>query len=118
MPIQIEEGKTPKGQRCMRAMVSGHVSLADAEAMKAQMKPGMPYHKALVISIVDKSADYSPESRKHFSTFQPLYGRMATVVNSAVLRALINFMHRVFGQPGHFRLFNTEAEALAWLDQT
>lgn len=117
MPIQIEEGKTPKGQRLMRCRVHGHVSLADAEGMSAQMKPGMPYHQALAICVVEKSTDYDPAARKHFDTMNPLFTRMATVVHSAVLRAMINFMHRVFGAPGNFRLFNSEAEALAWLDQ-
>lgn len=43
MPIQIEEAKTPKGRRMMLAKVSGHVSMADAEAMgAAPAQPARP----------------------------------------------------------------------------
>jgi hypothetical protein len=117
MPIRIEEGKTPKGQRCMRALVSGHVSLTDAQEMGELLKPGHPYHQSLVISIVDKSTDYSPESRKYFGSLNGNYKRMASVVTSGVLRAAINFMMRITGAPDNLRMFNTEAEAYAWLDE-
>lgn len=117
MPIQTQEGKTPKGQRCMRALVSGHVSLADSQAMGEQLQPGQPYHQALVICLVEKGTVYSPESRKYFGTLKGKYRRLATVVTSAVLRASINFMVRVIGDDKDFRMFNTEAEAMPWLDE-
>lgn len=116
MPIQVSESKTPAGHRLMRCNVSGHVSLADAQAMGDQMKTGQPFHKSLVLCVVDKSTDYSPESRKHFGTMQGSYQAMGTVVGSAILRAAINFMTRVTGGKD-FRMFNSEAEALAWLDE-
>lgn len=117
MPIQIQEGKTPNGQRCMRALVSGYVSLADSRAMGEQLQVGQPYHQALVICLVEKSTEYSPESRKFFGTLIGSYKRMATVVTSAVLRASINFMVRLIGDAKDFRMFNTEAEAMSWLDE-
>lgn len=117
MPIRIEEGKTPKGQRCMRAYVSEQVSLSDAEAMGALLRPGQPYHQVLVLCIIDKSTDYSPESRKYFRTMHGNFKRMASVVTSGILRAAINFMLRIAGAPTDFRIFNIEADALAWLDE-
>lgn len=117
MPIQIEDAKTPKGQRLMLAKVHGHVSLADAEGMGNLLKPGQPYHQALVLSIVDKSTDYHPDARRHFATYNGNYRLLATVVSSQLLRAAINFMMRLAPSRHAMRMFNSEAEALAWLDQ-
>ena len=83
MPIQVSEAKTKAGNRLMRCVVSGHVSLADAEAMGNQLKAGQAFHKCLVLCVVEKSTDYSPESRKHFGTMQGNYQAMGTVVSSA-----------------------------------
>ncbi|HND11184.1 MAG TPA: STAS/SEC14 domain-containing protein [Pseudomonadota bacterium] len=116
MPISIEEKKTPKGQRLMLAKVSGHVSYADAESMGNQLKPGQPFHQALVLCVVDKSTDYHPDARRHFNTFNGNYKKLATVVTSVLIRAAINFMMRVSGVGQDAVLFNTEADALAWLD--
>lgn len=117
MPIQIQAGKTPKGRPLMRAVVSGHVSLADAEGLGAQLKPGQPFHQYLVLCTVQKGTEYTPESRNHFRTLLGSFKRMATIVDSAILRAMINIMHRLFGSASDFRMFNSEADALAWLDE-
>jgi len=116
MPIQIEEAKTPKGRRMMLARVSGHVSMADAEAMGKLLHPGQPYHQALVLSIIDKSTDYHPEARRHFQTANNNFDRMATVVSCVILLTAINFMAKA-GETGDRRkMFVTEADAVAWLD--
>ncbi len=117
MPICTEEGKTPKGKRMMKAQVNGLVSLADAQAMGDQLKPGNPYHRALVLCVVDKSTEYHPDARRHFSTFNGNFAKMATVVTSVLVRAAINFMARVTGSGQAMRLFTNETEALAWLDE-
>ncbi len=117
MPIQIEEGKTPKGQRMMLARVSGHVTLQDAESMGDQLKPGQPYNQSLLLCLVDSTADYHPEARRHFSSFNGNYKRLATVVTSPLVRAAINFMLRVTGKTAEVRMFTTEGPALAWLDE-
>jgi hypothetical protein len=115
MPIEITEAKTPAGARLMRARVSGNVSLADAEGMGEVLKPGQPFHGCLVLCVVDNNTHYSAEGRKYFGSMIGNYKLMGTVVTSTVVRAAINFMHRIFGAKD-MRLFNTEAEALAWLD--
>lgn len=117
MPIQTEETQTPKGHLCMRARVSGHVSLADAQNMGAQLQPGQRFHQGRVLSIVEKGTDYSPDARKYFPTLNGNYARLAVVVTNALLRATINFLTRLSITPDFFRLFSTEAEAMAWLDQ-
>lgn len=101
----------------MVSKVSGQVSLADAEAMGNLLKPGQPFHHAKVLCIVDKSTDYHADARRHFKTFTGNYAKMATVVSSSLVRATINFMVRIIGTGDAMKLFNTEAEALAWLDE-
>jgi hypothetical protein len=100
----------------MRAHVSGHVSLAEAQAMDAMMDPGQPYHQALIFNLVAKGTDYSPDSRKCFTAMKGKYKRMATVVPNAIIRATINFMLRLTGAAADFRLFENEAAAMAFLD--
>ena len=116
MPIEIHEGKTPKGTRCMRALVSGQINLADADAMGALVLPGQPYHQALILCVVAKGTEYSPDSRRRFEAMNGDFKLMASVVTSGVVRAAINFMLRLNGGKAALRLFNTEADALAWLD--
>lgn len=117
MPIATEEGKTPKGKRLLVAKVSGQVTLAEATAMGDLLKPGQPFHGALVFCVVDKTTDYHPDARRHFGSFNGNYSKMATVVTSALLRAAINFMMRVTGTGAAVRMFTSEPEALAWLDE-
>lgn len=116
MPIVTEEAKTPSGKRMLLARVSGHVSLAEAQAMGELLKPGQPFHHALVLCVVDKTTDYHPDARRHFSTFNGNFGKMATVVTSVLVRAAINFMVRVTGAGKDVQMFTTEAEALKWLE--
>ena len=116
MPILTEEGKTPEGKRIMLAKVSGHVTLADAQAMGDLLKPGNLFHGAKVLCLVDKSTDYHPDARRHFSTFNGNFSKMATVVTSVLVRAAINFMMRVTGSGREMQMFTTEAEAVKWLD--
>lgn len=116
MPIRIEEARTPKGQRMMRANVSGFVTLADAQSMGNLLQPGQPFHGGLVLTINDKSTEYHPDARRHFPTFRGSYQRHAAVVTGVLVRAAINFMVRVTGGDDSMKIFSTEAEAIDWLD--
>ena len=117
MPIQTQESKTPKGERLMLNRVSGQVSLADAQQMGSYLTPGRPFHAALVLNLVDRNTEYSPDSRKYFPTLNGNYKRMASVVASPIVAAGINFMLRLGSRPDNFRMFNSESAALDWLDQ-
>lgn len=118
MPIQCQPGKTPSGRSCMIAKVFGQVTLADAESMGTfMMEPGSPFYGGLIFCDIAKGTEYSPDSRKYFSTMQGKYKRMSAVVPSAVVRAAINFMLRLTKASMSFRMFEREAEAMAWLDE-
>ncbi len=116
MPIKIEEGKSPKGTRLMVARVQGNVTLAEAEAMGKLLQPGQAFEQATVLSIVASDTVYEPAARRHFQSFNGHFRKMGTVVTNPLVRAAINFMLHVTGRRNAMKLFNTEAEALAWLD--
>jgi hypothetical protein len=116
VPFRFEDSKTPAGKPCLVIRASGMVELEDAKALEALIVPGARHHRGLVLSIVDRSTEYKPAARKYFATTQDKYGAMGVVVTSPIARAAINLMMRLTGQARAFRMFNTEAEALAWLD--
>ncbi len=100
----------------MRAQISGKITLADAQYMGEMLKPGQQFHKTLILNLIDKSTEYTPDSRHYFQSMRGNYLRMASVVTSPVIRAVINFQLRIAGQAEEFRLFDTEASAMTWLE--
>lgn len=116
MPIQLEDGTTPAGHPCLIANASGYVTLADAQAMGALLEKGARYHLQRVLSGVAKGTEYSPEARKYFPSFNPNVLALAAIVTSPLVRAAINLMFRLTGKGIRFRMFTTDAEAMAWLD--
>lgn len=116
MPFRFEDGTTPAGRPCLLVDVSGHVSLADAESLGAHVQPGARYHNQRVLTRVARGTEYSPESRKYFPTMNDKYVALAAVVTSPIVRAAINLMVRLTRNANRFRMFNDEAEAMAWLD--
>lgn len=116
MPFQFQESRTPKGHPLLRVLVTGHVTLADAEAMGALVAPGGPNHGWRVFTDVEKGVEYAPAARKYFPTMNGNYWALATRVTSPILRAAINMMLRLTGQSPDLKMFSDEAEALAWLD--
>jgi hypothetical protein len=116
VPFVFEDMKTPAGKPCLLVRASGLIELEDARALEVLTVPGARHHRGLVLSIVDRSAEYKPAARKYFATLQDKYGAMGVVVTSPIVRAAINLMMRLTGQARAFKMFPTEAEALAWLD--
>jgi hypothetical protein len=117
MPFQYSEQFSKSGMRYLRVDGSGHVSLDDAKEFEAMIcKP--EWRDALVLSVVAKGTDYSPESRRHFPTLNDKLRAIAVVVTSPLVRTAINMMVR-FGRAedrAPMRLFTDEAEAIAWLE--
>lgn len=116
MPLQLEDGTTPAGHPCLIAKASGYVTLAEAQAMGPLLEKGARYHQQRVLSPVAKGTEYSPEARKYFPNLNPNLFALAAVVTSPLVRAAINLMLRFTGKGVRFRMFTTEAEAMAWLD--
>jgi hypothetical protein len=116
MPFRFEEATTPGGAPMLKLITTGRVELADAEAFGARVAAGGPNHRWRVLIIAEKDVEYSPASRKYFPTTQGLYLGIATVVQSAIVRAAINMMIRLSGGARDFRIFSDQAAALEWLD--
>lgn len=117
MPFAFGEITTPGGRRCLLIETTGLVTLADAEALGRELAPGSPFHGGVVLSRVAKGSDFDADARKFFPTLHPTYRRLAAVVTSSLVRAMINLMIRLSpSTSGEARIFTSEAEALAWLD--
>ncbi len=85
--------------------------------MDAQLMPGMPHHGGLVFARAAKGTEFSAELRRFFPTMIGSYRAMAAVTGSPLVRAAVNLMVRFTPASAEtFRMFGSEAEALAWLD--
>lgn len=116
MAVRYEDGRTPKGHRLLIMHVSGTCDLSQSETLGARLKKGGDYHRARVLVHVAAGTEYTPEARKYFPTLNDDHVAMATVVTSAIVRAMINLITRVGGGTPNFRMFTDTAAALAWLD--
>ncbi|MDC0722277.1 STAS/SEC14 domain-containing protein [Nannocystis bainbridge] len=117
MPFVFAEATTPQGKPLLRIHVRDEVTITDAEALGARIEDDGPNHRWRILSVVEKGTEYSPAARRYFPNLQPKYGAIAVAVTSPIVRAAINMMMRLTGQAPNLRLFSSEAEALAWLDQ-
>jgi hypothetical protein len=119
MPFEFAEITTPGGRRCLLIETTGFVTLHDAEALGRELAPGSRFHGGVVLSRIAKGTDFDAEARKYFPSLQPTYRRLAAVVGSPLVRAMVNLMIRLTpSNGGEARIFTDEADALAWLDES
>ena len=98
----------------------GSVSIAatslDAKALSTRLDEPK-YHLGKFLSVVQSGTDYKPKARKHFQELRD-FSAIAAVVSSPILRTAINLMLRLMHDgAGIVRLFTSEQEALAWLEE-
>jgi hypothetical protein len=116
MPFQFEVLTSASGLHYLRIDASGRIELADAKAFEAHMlQPQL--RDGLVLSVVSKGTEYSPEARKFFPSMKDKTSKVAGVVTSPIVRAAINMMLRLDNEAGkRMRLFTSEQEAMNWLE--
>jgi hypothetical protein len=119
MPLQFGEITTPKGRPCLLIDSSGLCDLADGQAMQARLNPGTRHHHGLVLSRAAKTTEFSPELRRFFPTMgTDSYLALASVITSPVVRAAVKLLVRLTPRSAeNFRVFASDADALAWLDE-
>jgi hypothetical protein len=119
MPFTFGDINTPKGRRCLRIDSEGLCGLDDGQALQARLVPGQPHHFGLVFSRAAKTTEFSPELRRFFPTMgTDSYLAMASVITSPVVRAAVKLLVRLTPRSAeNFRVFGSDAEALAWLDE-
>ena len=115
MPFRYEELVSPRGLAYVRVHVSGELGVADAQEYIGKFGAGGPYHRKHTLSYVEKGTEYGAEPRKMFLAMG-LSAPHATVTSSALVRAGINLMTRFSPMGTKYRMFATEAEAIAWLE--
>ena len=120
MPIVAREEQTKGGRYVIRCQVSGHVTGKEALDLLEQAKALAKRigTRGELLSNIASGTDYSPESRRIFTTdFLPYTRRTAAVVTSRIVRAAINFMTRMASKSSEVQCFDDEASAMAWLDE-
>ncbi len=116
MPLDISETQTPGGNKLLLVQASGVVTGAQAQVLVNDVAVGGPHANWPIYCKIAKGTDYTPEARKTM-TAGGSYPCCAILVTSAVLKTIVNFMMRVTGQDPRARMFASEADALAWVDQ-
>lgn len=116
MPVTFEERVSPRGRAYVRVSAWGKFDLAEAQEYIGRFSEGGPYYLRPVLSVVAHGTEYTPAARKHLFTMGKS-GPIASVTTSALMRAAINLMVRFSRKSGTMRMFATEAEGLAWLDE-
>lgn len=116
MPLAFEELATPRGRPYVRVAVTGEFDLADAKQFVTRFGKDGPYFMKPSMSVVPRGTEYTSDARKHLQTMGDA-GPTATVTTSPLVRAAVNLMVRLSGRKNTLRMFGTEAEALAWLDE-
>lgn len=116
MPLDISESRTPTGNKLLLVQAQGVVTGAQAQVLVDDVATSGPHAGWPIFCKIAKGTEYTPEARKTM-TAGGSYPCCAILVTSAVLKTLVNFMMRVTGSDPRARMFATEAEALAWVDQ-
>ena len=82
-------------------------------------KPGFR-QVGTMIEVTPDETEFSPELRRFFPTMaNDSYLALASVITSPVVRAAVKLLVRLTPRSAaNFRAFGTDAEALAWLDES
>jgi len=116
MPLAFQELVTPRGRTYVRVAISGDFDLAEAEEFVDRFSSTGPYYLKPSVSVVPRGTEYTPAARKHLLKMGEA-GPTATVTTSPLVRAAVNLMLRLSGKTGKLRMFASETEAVAWLDE-
>jgi hypothetical protein len=116
MPITFQQVSTSSGHATMRTLVSGVLTLDEAnQYVKAFCEAG-PYHGRPNCGVLAPGCEIPAESRKAMSQLKPHFWPVAAVVvPSMALRMVTTFMIRIIGH-GNIKIYGTEAEAMEWLN--
>lgn len=119
MPIRPTAFQLPSGARAVRADCVGAIGKEDADGWLGQLAPGGPFHGFPTLAVTLQVERVDPGARRAFTKAREVTqanGWVAVVVTNPVIRVTINFVMRVTRNEKQ-RLFQTEQEAVAWLDQ-
>lgn len=111
--------RLPSGARAARCDCSGIVTKADAEAWMAETGPGGPLYDLPILAVALQLQKVESDARGVFGQHQDPTREdnwMAVVVTNPVIRVTTNFVMRITRHRKQ-RLFSTEAEAVAWLEE-
>ena len=119
MPIEASAFQLPSGARVVRADCIGTISKEDADGWLRQLAPGGPFHGHSILADTLRIGHVDPEARNAFANSRKTTqsdGWIAVIVTNPVIRVTTNFVMRITRNQKQ-RLFQTEGEAVAWLDE-
>jgi hypothetical protein len=120
MPIQASGFQLPSGARAVRADCTGIVTKEEAAAWMGQQDPGQPFHGLPILAITLHLDKVTADARGLFSRHGDRVRReevwTAVVITNPLIRVTTNFVFRIAGTKKQ-RIFATEQEAVAWLDE-
>jgi hypothetical protein len=116
MGFSYEERVSPRGLPYIRLGIEAEIGVAEARDYVARFQPGGDYHGRPILAVVARGVSFDIAARKL------LIESRATVPTSCVVtaplaRAAVNLMIRGAGLSSKARVFKTEPEALAWLEE-
>ncbi len=116
MPFDYDDRTTPAGHPCLFMRVSEDVSEQDADSFCALVAEGGRYHGQRILTRIEANTKPATSARKRLAGLTDQYLAQAVIATNPIVRAGVNLMLRLLGDPTKLRLFRDEAEALAWLD--
>jgi hypothetical protein len=120
MPYEVTTFTLPCGTGAVRADGSGVITGEDADVLMKKIMPGGVYFGQPLLVVTRQITRMTAEARKLFS--RPNAPGVAQawcgiVVTSPLIRVTVNFLMRVSGAAGSMKLFSSEPDAVAWMDE-
>jgi hypothetical protein len=120
MPITFSLATSPTGKTYVRSVASGVIDVADAKHSLNELAPSGKYNGLPMLSVMEEGVSYTAEARREFKDLGT-NPAVAIVVSSVALRVTLNFVLKASslrnGKPGNNRFFNSETEAMSWLEE-
>jgi hypothetical protein len=118
MPYELTTFTLPCGARAGRIKIGATLEVEEARSMMASYAPGSPMYGLPTLVLMEETKELTPESRAFYSSWKEPSDTewYALVITNPVMRVSVSFIFRV-AKTSRRRLFATEAEAVAWLDE-
>jgi len=119
MPYSLNTDQTPNALRITRLITHGKITDDEAVQLMKELAPGAAHHGLPMLIVNADNTEVTAAARRIFTTQvgNDASRPAAIVTTSVVMRVTVNFIGRVNGNHST-KLFATEAEAVAWLEQT
>jgi hypothetical protein len=120
MPYDVTTISLPCGTLAVRADGSGVITEDDANKLIALIRRGGPNFGMPMLVLTQRISEMSAEARRllsHPTSTGVEAMWCAVVVAASVIRVTVNFITRTTGGGDSLKMFSSEPDAIAWLDE-